>query len=376
MALKILDKHIFSEFWLPFVSGASIITGIWLGIDKLKVIFKLLAVSGASISKGMIILGLEVPHMLALTLPISVLFACFLAFQKLSTESEIIAFRASGISFRRLMLPVLYLGLITAAFSFTINEFVVPKTSPLAKLVYSLAIYQNPVPENSSEAYNYIEKNAYGAIKRIFHVRKIKDKVLHDLMIIEFGKKRLFQVYTAKKARWNAKRGGWILFDGKSSSIKKAEQPGQHSKHFISDFQSTFIPSTIDPQKILDNVSQLKELSFYDLKKYIDKHKAEFESPKELNSALTSFHNKFAYPLSCVFLAIIGACLGITQRRSLINWGYIGMGAVVFLFYVSQTVFDSIGENGTLSPFLAMWFPNIIFAGICYLTFMFRAENS
>ena len=66
-------------------------TGVWLGIDKLKVIFKLLAISGASVSKGFVILGLEVPHMLALTMPISVLFAFFLAFQKLSSESEIIA---------------------------------------------------------------------------------------------------------------------------------------------------------------------------------------------------------------------------------------------------------------------------------------------
>ncbi|NQY79913.1 MAG: YjgP/YjgQ family permease [Candidatus Caenarcaniphilales bacterium] len=375
MALKILDKHIFSEFWLPFVGGASIITGVWLGIDKLKVIFKLLAISGASVSKGIVILGLEVPHMLALTLPISVLFACFLAFQKLSTESEIIALRATGISFKRIMLPVVYLGILTASLAFSINEFVVPQTSPLAKLVYSLAIYQNPVPENSEKSYNYIEKNAYGAIKRIFHVAKIKDKVLYDLLIIEFGKKKLFQVYTAKEASWNAKRGGWQLFDGKSSSIKKALKPGAKSKHFVSDFQSTFIPSSIDPQKILDNVSQLKELSFYDLKKYIDENKSEFESKKELNSALTSFHNKFAYPLSCIFLAIIGACLGITQRRSIINWGYIGMGAVVFLFYISQTIFDSMGESGAIAPALAMWIPNLIFAGISYWTFMFRAEN-
>ena len=282
MALKILDRHIFSEFWLPFVGGASIITGVWLGIDKLKVIFKLLAISGASVSKGMVILGLEVPHMLALTLPISVLFACFLAFQKLSNESEIIALRATGISFKRIMLPVIYLGLITATMAFSINEFIVPKTSPLAKLVYSLAIYQNPVPENSEKSYNYIEKNAYGAIKRIFHVAKIKDKVLYDLLIIEFGKKKLFQVYTAKEAFWNAKRGGWQLYDGKSSSIKKNTKAGAKSKHFVSDFQSTFIPSSIDPQKILDNVSQLKELSFYELKKYIDENKDEFETKKRI----------------------------------------------------------------------------------------------
>ena len=96
---------------------------------------------------------------------------------------------------------------------------------------------------------------------------------------------------------------------------------------------------------------------------------------KELNSALTSYHNKFAYPISCIFLAIIGACLGITQRRSIVNWGYIGMGAVVFLFYISQTIFDSMGESGTIAPSLAMWIPNIIFAAISYWTFMFRAEN-
>ena len=375
MVLKILDKHIFSEFWLPFVSGASIITGIWLGIDKLKVIFKLLAVSGASISKGLVILGLEVPHMLALTLPVSVLFAAFLAFQKLSSESEIIAMRATGSSFKRLMLPVVYIGTLTAILSFTINEILVPQTSPLAKLVYSLAIYQNPIPNNSANSYNYIEKNAAGTIKKIFHVKSIKDKILNDLVVIEVGKKNILQVYNAKKAWWNAERGGWELKDGTTSLIRKNPKNHQNSKHFISDFEYTFVPSAIDPQRILNKVIKAKEMSFMDLKTYIKDNKEKLVEENEYNSLLTSFHNKFAYPISCILLAVIGACLGITQRRSIINWGYVGMGAIVFVFYISQSVFDSIGENGVLPAWAAMWTPNLIFLLVCLAVFKYKAEN-
>jgi lipopolysaccharide export system permease protein len=131
--LQRLDKYIFSETWLPFVSGAGIITGVWLGIDKFKEVFKLLAKSGASFMTGFVILGLEIPQILAVTIPISILLATFLSFQKLSAQSEIIAMRSSGISMVRLIKPVVILGLLGAIVSFSISEFVVPFTNPFAK---------------------------------------------------------------------------------------------------------------------------------------------------------------------------------------------------------------------------------------------------
>lgn len=98
-----IDNYVLTEFWLPLVSGAGIITGVWLGIDKFKEVFNLLAKSGAPMSTGVVILGLETPQILAITIPISILLATFLTFQKLSSQSEIIAMRAAGVSFTRLM---------------------------------------------------------------------------------------------------------------------------------------------------------------------------------------------------------------------------------------------------------------------------------
>lgn len=351
-------------------------TGVWLGIDKLKVIFKLLAISGASVSKGLVILGLEVPHMLALTMPISVLFAFFLAFQKLSSESEIIALRATGASLGRIMLPVIYLGLLFASFAFFINEVLVPFTSPLAKNIYTLALYKNPVPESSERSYTYIENDDAGMIRRIFFVKKIEDRILRDLLVIEFGEEKMLQIYSAAKAWWDPYNGGWELRRGKSSYIRKdVDSYNRNTQHFISDFKSTFIPSSIDPAKLMKNISQIKELSLIELAAYIEKNKIELREKGELNSALTSFYNKIAYPLSCILLAVIGACLGITRRRKVINWGYLALGLVVFLFYVLQTVFDGMGDSGTLAPAVAVFVPNIIFMVIALGTFLYRAEN-
>jgi lipopolysaccharide export system permease protein len=376
LLFKTLDKHIFSEFWFPFVSGACIMTGVWLGIDKLKVIFKLLAISGASVSKGFVILGLEVPHMLALTMPISVLFAFFLAFQKLSSESEIIALRATGASLRRVIQPVIYLGVFFAVCTFFINEVVVPFTSPLAKRIYALALYKNPVPDNSNHSFTYIENDENGVIRRIFFVKKIENKILQDLLVIEFGEEKMLQVYTAAKAWWDPYNGGWELRKGKSSYIKRdPEGINKATQHFISDFKSTFIPTSLDPSKAMASLSQVKELNLFALAGYIKQNQKKLIDNDEFNSALTSFYNKLAYPLSCILLAVIGACLGITRRRKVINWGYLALGAVVFLFYVSQTVFDGMGDSGTLAPSLAVFAPNIIFAIIALGIFLYRAEN-
>ena len=75
-----------SVFPAALASDSHCITGVWLGIDKFKEVFKLLAKSGAPFSTGLVILGLEIPQILAITIPISILLATFLTFQKEDAE--------------------------------------------------------------------------------------------------------------------------------------------------------------------------------------------------------------------------------------------------------------------------------------------------
>ena len=380
--LQRLDKYIFSETWLPFVSGAGIITGVWLGIDKFKEVFKLLAKSGASFMTGFVILGLEIPQILAVTIPISILLATFLSFQKLSAQSEIIAMRSSGISMVRLIKPVVILGLLGAIVSFSISEFVVPFTNPFAKKVYMLALYEDPINIQSQNGFSYFEKNSDGDIKRIFYVKTIQDEVLKDIVILDFSTKGSTMIHSAKQGRWQPEQGGWVLSSGTSSYLKTEETSTgsitQLSKttHLISEFEQTLIPSSLNPNEILAKISNVRDMNFYSLYKFIMLHEKQGIFSDKLNEIKTKYYNKYAYPLSCVLLAVIGAVLGIVGRRRVVNWGYIAIGLIVFVFYMSQTLFESLGYSGRVAPELAVWMPNFILVFFAFVFFMYRARLS
>jgi lipopolysaccharide export system permease protein len=382
-----IDRYILTEFWLPLVSGAGIITGVWLGIDKFKEVFKLLAKSGAPFSTGLVILGLETPQILAVTIPISILLATFLTFQKLSSQSEIIAMRAAGVSFTRLMRPVFYLGLIGLVVCFILNEFIVPFTNPFAQKVYMLSLYENPIATKGVNGFSYFEKDSNDATKRIFYVRKFKNDFLKDVVILDFSKKHISMIHTARKGEWDAKRGGWILYDGSSSYIKNSEVKKNDQEevdpeafntdalHLVTNFKETLIPSSLNPNTILQQMSNVRDMNFLQLRKLIKNHEKGKIFTDKLNEYRTKYFNKYSYHFSCLLLAIIGACLGITGRRRAINWGYIALGLIVFVFYMSQTVFDSFGQSGKIAPMLAVWMPNFILGSIAAWVYFYRAER-
>ncbi len=387
-----LDKYILTEFWLPLVSGAGIITGVWLGIDKFKEVFKLLARSGASFSTGIVVLGLEIPQILAITTPIGILLATFLTFQKLSAQSEVLAMRAAGASFTRIMKPVFILGLLGIMFTFFVSEFIVPFTTPFAQKIYTLALYKDPISTNAVNGFSYFEKDSKGTIRRIFYVRKFKDDLLRDVVILDFSKKDLSMIHTAKKGYWDPIKGGWILEKGSSSYIKAStdandakdtdeddetdfSEPSSQSMHLVTNFEHTLIPSSLNPNEILKKLTKLNELNFIGLYKFIRLHERDGIYTNNLNSVKAQFYNKFAYPVSSLILAVIGACLGIVGRRRAVNWGYIALGLVVFVFYMSQTIFDSYADSGKLEPSIAVWIPNLILASIAAFAYFYRANK-
>jgi lipopolysaccharide export system permease protein len=184
-------------------------------------------------------------------------------------------------------------------------------------------------------------------------------------------------IHTAKKGEWDAKRGGWILYEGSSSYIKNSDETNMEtdSQHLITNFKETLIPSSLNPNDILQEMSNVRDMNFLELRKFIQSHEQGNIYTDKLNEFRTKYFNKYAYPFACILLAIIGACLGITGRRRAINWGYILLGLIVFVFYMSQTVFDSFGQSGKITPVLAVWMPNFILGFLAMITYWYRSQR-
>ena len=353
---NILDKYVIAEFWIPFVSGAAIITGVWLSADQLRHIFKLITISDAPITLAITILGLHLPEIFVTTIPIGVLWASFLVFSRLNNDSEIIAMRTSGISLRKILRPVILFGLLTSFASFAINELIVPFSAPLARKLEIYSVYKNPFPNNQKN-FTYLEKSSNKKLRRIFYAAYYNaDKdLLKNIVILDFTRVGLTQIYTAKKAKWLPKKGGWELYKGTNHYISTNDLLSR-----VSSFDEFFIPSGSTPAKLIREISKPSEMNFFKLWRFLALQKDATINTDDYYEAQVAFHNKFAGPIACLLIALIGAPLGILPRRSSSSWNYIILAIIIFQFYVTQSVCLSLAESNKLMPFLAAWFPNVV----------------
>lgn len=363
----ILDRYVIGECWLPFSSGCGIVTGVWLGVDQVSEAFSLLSKANIDFTIALSIILLNIPKILLVTIPVGVLWATFLVFNRLSSDSEIIAMRASGISLIRVAVPAFLFGLMMTGVCFFISEVVVTWTEPAAKKIEFAATYGIPfVP--SMDDFVYLERSGgrrvgQGALKRIFYV-KVCDpikKELHNVLILDLSNEKLKSVYVAANGKWNTQRGGWDLLNGTSYNVS-ADDPTAASH--VTRFDRILIPSgksTDDLIKKLEEVKSLNLIQLYSLLKQQEKLGIETDTPRK---NLMLFHKKIAYPFSCFVITLIGAPLGIMGRRSRTNWGYLQMGILIFAYYAMQSAIYPYGESGRLGPIVASWLPNILLGAI------------
>lgn len=358
--LNILDKYVIGEFWIPFLSGAAIITGVWLSADQLRKVFKLITISDTPVSAALTILGLHMPEILVTTIPIGVLWATFLVFTRLNNDSEIIAMRTSGISLIKILRPVFIFGLTAAFMSFAISEIIVPFSSPLVRKLEIYSVYKTPFTI-SHKNFTFLEKSSDKRLKRIFYAAKynVDKDLLKDIVVLDFTKDGLTQIYTAKSARWKPKKGGWNLYNGVNHFISQEDLLSR-----VSSFDVFFVPSTSTPAKLIRELARPHEMNFLKLAYFLRLQKYTTIHTDDYKEAVVALQNKFARPFACLLIALVGAPLGILPRRSRSSWNYIILSIIIFQFYITQSVCTSLAESGRLIPFFAAWIPNIVLATI------------
>lgn len=122
---RILDRYVLRQLAKPLITSITIGLLVLLAERLVRLLDTTL---GKKNSFGVVfeMLAYLVPHYLGLALPLALFLGLLFSFNKLSRDSEIDAFLASGIGLHRLAQPVAILALILAAFSFLIVGWLQP----------------------------------------------------------------------------------------------------------------------------------------------------------------------------------------------------------------------------------------------------------
>ena len=361
---KLLDSYIANEFWQPLLFGVGIVTGVWFGADQLKTVFNLIMKSGVPLQLALMIIGLHLPEIIVLTIPIGVLLGTLLVFNRMSGDSEIIALRTSGVSFYRIMVAPLLFGIVTSVVSFGINECVVPLANKTSKKLEFVALYKSELPQGSAN-FTYMERGKDLTLNRIFYIGYYNGKAIYNVIILDFTRNKLVQIISAANGAWN--HGEWILEKGRTYVLA-----GDSDITRIMQFEKLVIPGIKNAQEALDNQKVApKDMNIQELSAYMDNLK---RSNSLGNDLLVKFHQKFAQPLACLIVALAGAPLGLLARRSRSNVGLIYSAVIVFVYYVLCSASGALGESGRLDPVVAAWLPNIVIGSVGLTILYFKAK--
>ena len=154
--MRILTRYLIRAHVGPFVFALVALTGLlWLN----AVAQKLQDLTGKGLGWRPIgeFMVLTLPHTIALTLPMAVLVAVLYAFSELTSHNELTAMKAGGINPRRLLIPMLGIGIILAEVMFVFNDQVLPEANHRLKDLQVDIGRKSPTFELRESVVNQIE---------------------------------------------------------------------------------------------------------------------------------------------------------------------------------------------------------------------------
>ena len=120
----------------------------------------------------------------------------------------------------------------------------------------------------------------------------------------------------------------------------------------------------MDPSDFLIMKNQQEMLTSPELSEYIEKQKRRgFANIKEFE---IEYHKRIAMSFASFILTIIGVSL--SSRKTKGGMGlHLGIGlGLSFSYILFQTITSTFAINGNVPPAIAVWIPNILYAGIAF----------
>ena len=345
--LTILDKYILKQVIEVFILGVIVFTSIIFASDTFISLIKQISNYGMPFNIAFMLIILNLPSVIVMTIPMSVLFSTVMTVNKLCLQSEITVMKACGISIKRISKPIFGFAIIMALFTFFINETIVPVTTAQSKTLGLYALVQRNIPEGKRN-FSIKELKEGNYLKRLFYVEKCEDKQFSNVSIIDLSNNNKIQILQAKTG----------------TSVVEGWQFDNASVYTISKEGKTLNTSWIE-RTVLDFGSDIQKQ--LELLPYLKQTKEDTTLKKKaLAKYQVRFWEKIALPITTVVFVLLGTPLAITPPRVRHNRGFLFTIGIIFFYYVIRAFSLSLGYNYTIPAFLAANLPNIILGIIGY----------
>src|SRR6185437_2243134 len=304
----------------------------------------------------------QVPSLLYLVTPLSVLLGVLVTFGLMQKSNEITAMKATGISIYRTITPILVISVFLAGGLFLLDQWYVPYAN---KRVETL---KNQIKGRPAQTYsrpdrkwifgqNEKKHNGQQPPRKIYYYEFYEPdrNVFGNISSFELDP-HTFQISKrmyAARAHWSDNLQKWVFENGWERSFD-----GDNVTQYQPFEVQTFAELNEPPNYFKKEVRQSQEMSYEELRAYIrDLEQAGFDVVR-LRVAL---QKKLAFPLITLVMAILAVPFALSMGRKGALSGVATALIIALVYWVTSNLFEAMGNVSQLPPLIAAWAPDIIF---------------
>jgi lipopolysaccharide export system permease protein len=354
----------------------------------------------------------SLPWVVMMSFPFGSLVGALMAVGRIASDNEALAFAASGIPPRQLLVPLLVLGVAFSAISFVMNDYFLPLGTIRYAEIYRRIVYSNPSLE--------IEPFS---IKKLDDVTVItgtvEGQLYRDVVLIDRSAERSRRVITARTARLEERERGVVslvlegvfthasfpregdrydyttsremVYNISLKSIAASLGTPTPSQQSSVDVWREIVPKRAAEEALTADrdaraaglawelagsvralaeaadrapsaVDELRRGAEETLLRYAAERGRDVRD-RSLRAYLLEFHWKFAVPAGCLVFAFFAWPVGLRARRSGRSVGF-AIGLFVAIAYWGMLVAGrTFGVRLNVPPAAAMWLPDaVVFA--------------
>ncbi|MBP1675573.1 MAG: permease YjgP/YjgQ family protein [Bacteroidetes bacterium] len=346
LGLKRIDTYIITKFLGTYFYSIVLIISISIVFDlteKLDNFFD----NNAPLSAIVFDYYLNfIPFYMNMFSPLFTFIAVIFFTSKMASNTEIIAILASGVSFRRLMVPYMVSAMVIGSLAFVLGGYVIPPAS--AKMIDFEDKYIKKLKSNNARNVQMeVEPGVIMYIERY----EISEKTGYRFSLEKFKNKKLISRLTAETIKYDT------LYKWTMNNYLQRDFKGMRESLSNGTAKDTTIH--VEPYEFFISSKESPQMNNTQLRTYLKRQKN--RGVGNIQGFEDEYYKRYSMPLAAFIMTLIGVSLSSRKVRGGMGL-HLGIGlALSALYILFTTLSTTFSVKGLMSPFVAVWIPNIVF---------------
>ncbi len=287
----------------------------------------------------------QVPEFLGLAFPIAALVATVFTVHTMTRYSEIVAAKAGGISFHRVIAPLVWVGIGLTAVALGLSQ-IAPRGNRISAQILRM---EGPMRSWRSDFVYRSEDGLSWQIERL----TASDGRMTGVVLERPPTSSSAGLHVmAAGATWT-ETDGWTLTQGYMRILKP------DSTERTLEFDRLRMPEIVEePHELLEVPREPDEMTYAEIEKLAGILE---RTGGDATEWLVRRELLISVPIATLIIILFGAPLATSSKRGGTAFG-VGVSLVTVIVYLMMfKVAGALGEAGALSPLTAAWIPNVVF---------------